>query len=595
MAVCDLELEGGASAHVYLSWLHPEKTATVTVVGRERMLAYEGRFEKRRLTLYDYTLDRSTPADTGAAPIVPISGFAGRPVEVPAGDEPLTLAAAHFVDCIRTRCGAAHQRRPLPPRGGDARACRPVPPPAAARPGLRANVTLGRQASLMLRSSEWPNRRPRASTTSSPASAWPTPATRIASRAAAPSSTTSTSTFEGNEHDHAGRRRQARTSPCSLRELVLYFLRLGTFGFGGPIALVGYMQRDLVETRRWISKQDYGEGLALAQLAPGPLAAQLAIYLGWVRGGSLGATLVAVAFVLPSFLMVLALSALYLRYGGLPWMQGAFYGIGAAVIAIIARSAYKLVADHARHATACSGRSSLVSARRHRVDRVGDRLAVRARAASSALVACRLPPAAATAALAGRRARGSSPGCTGRPRRTCSGRSCWYFAEAGAFVFGSGLAIVPFLHGGVVNEFDWLTRAAVPRRGRGRDDHARAGRHHGRVHRLSGRRPARRDRRRVGVFLPCYLFVIIPAAVLPALRRRPARQGVRRRRHGGGDRRDRRRRVRARPARDLRRPDGADLPGDARRVDEAKRRPRAAVIVAAGVLGVVLSSLGFAA
>jgi predicted dehydrogenase len=102
MAVCDLELEGGASAHVYLSWLHPEKTATVTVVGRERMLAYEGRFEKRRLTLYDYTLDRATPADTGAAPIVPISGFAGRPVEVPAGDEPLALAAAHFVDCIRT-------------------------------------------------------------------------------------------------------------------------------------------------------------------------------------------------------------------------------------------------------------------------------------------------------------------------------------------------------------------------------------------------------------------------------------------------------------------------------------------------------------
>ena len=113
----------------------------------------------------------------------------------------------------------------------------------------------------------------------------------------------------------------------------------GTFGFGGPIALAGYMQRDLVEQRRWISKQDYVEGLALAQLAPGPLAAQLAIYLGWVRAGVLGATLVAAAFILPSFLMVLALSALYVRFGGLPWMQGVFYGIGAAVIAIIARSA----------------------------------------------------------------------------------------------------------------------------------------------------------------------------------------------------------------------------------------------------------------
>src|SRR5215813_5104895 len=103
----------------------------------------------------------------------------------------------------------------------------------------------------------------------------------------------------------------ADTVPCTLQEFLLYFLQLGTFGFGGPIALTGYMQRDLVEKRRWISKQDYVEGLALAQLAPGPLAAQLAMYLGWVRGGVLGATLVAFAFVLPSFLMVLGLSALY--------------------------------------------------------------------------------------------------------------------------------------------------------------------------------------------------------------------------------------------------------------------------------------------
>src|SRR5712671_983046 len=133
------------------------------------------------------------------------------------------------------------------------------------------------------------------------------------------------------------------TVPCTMREFLLYFLRLGTFGFGGPIALAGYMQRDLVEQRRWISKQDYVEGLALAQLAPGPLAAQLAIYLGWVKGRVLGATLVGAAFILPSFLMVLGLSAAYVRFGGIGWMQGAFYGIGAAVIAIIARSVVKLV------------------------------------------------------------------------------------------------------------------------------------------------------------------------------------------------------------------------------------------------------------
>src|SRR5579864_8317917 len=127
-----------------------------------------------------------------------------------------------------------------------------------------------------------------------------------------------------------------------LPQLVWYFARLGTLGFGGPIALAGYMQRDLVERRHWVAKQDYLDGLALAQLSSGPLAAQLAMYLGWVRAGALGAAAVGVAFVAPSFLMVVALAAFYVRYDGLPWMQGVFYGVGAAVIAIIARSAAKL-------------------------------------------------------------------------------------------------------------------------------------------------------------------------------------------------------------------------------------------------------------
>jgi len=127
-----------------------------------------------------------------------------------------------------------------------------------------------------------------------------------------------------------------------LREFLLYFLYLGTLGFGGPIALAGHMQKDLVEERKWVSSEDYGEGLAFSQLSPGPLAAQLAMYLGWVRAGTLGATLTGAVFVLPSFLMVLALAAIYAHYGQLAWIQGVFYGIGAAVIAIIARSAYKL-------------------------------------------------------------------------------------------------------------------------------------------------------------------------------------------------------------------------------------------------------------
>src|SRR6185295_11707298 len=135
---------------------------------------------------------------------------------------------------------------------------------------------------------------------------------------------------------------EGEVRPAPWWPFLFYFLRLGTFGFGGPIALAGYMQRDLVERRRWISKRDYLQGLALAQLAPAPLAAQLAIYLGWVRAGVGGATLVAAAFILPSFVMVLLLSALYVRYGGLPWMQGVFYGVGPAAIALIARGALKL-------------------------------------------------------------------------------------------------------------------------------------------------------------------------------------------------------------------------------------------------------------
>src|SRR6266851_5716537 len=128
----------------------------------------------------------------------------------------------------------------------------------------------------------------------------------------------------------------------SLWQLVRYFLKLGTLGFGGPVALVGYMHRDLVEQRSWISEADYKEGLALAQLAPGPLAAQLGIYLGFVHYRIMGATLAGIAFILPSFLMVVALGIAYKLFGGLPWMQAVFYGVGASVVGIIILSSYKL-------------------------------------------------------------------------------------------------------------------------------------------------------------------------------------------------------------------------------------------------------------
>jgi chromate transporter len=238
-----------------------------------------------------------------------------------------------------------------------------------------------------------------------------------------------------------------------LKAFMLYFLKLGTIGFGGPIALAGAMQRDLVEARGWISEADYREGLTLAQLAPGPLAAQLAIYLGYVRAGIAGATLVGFAFILPSFLMVLGLASLYVAYGGLRWMQAVFYGVGAAVIGIIARSAFKLAKSTLKRdplawgiflvlalTTAATGHEwvSLVV--------LGGILAwaIRIRPWKSH------PQAAAFAPwlLAG--LHGPAPAAA-------VGSLLWFFAKAGLFVFGSGLAIVPFLHGGVVDGMHWLT------------------------------------------------------------------------------------------------------------------------------------------
>lgn len=116
----------------------------------------------------------------------------------------------------------------------------------------------------------------------------------------------------------------------TLADLIKYFLKLGTTGFGGPVALVGYMHRDLVEHKKWIDDSDFKEGLALPQLAPGPLAAQLGIYIGYIHFGILGATVSGIAFVLPSFIMVLLLGIAYKAFGGLPWMQAVFYGVSAS-------------------------------------------------------------------------------------------------------------------------------------------------------------------------------------------------------------------------------------------------------------------------
>lgn len=305
--------------------------------------------------------------------------------------------------------------------------------------------------------------------------------------------------------------RSVSTQTSSLGEFLAYFIRLGTFGFGGPIALCGYMQRDLVEQRRWISKQDYVEGLALAQLAPGPLAAQLAMYLGWVRAGTLGATLVSAAFILPSFLMVLALSALYLRFGGLSWMQGAFYGIGAAVIAIIGRSAFKLVRmTLAKDWLLWSlfGVSAVVTGWTE------SEIVWLFILCGVVALLLKAPPRFVPASTA----LGLVPwpawilvGLHGSASAATLWRMGWYFAEAGAFVFGSGLAIVPFLYGGVVEQFHWLTERQFL------DAVAVAMITPGPVvitvafigYLVAG--PLGATVAAFGVFVPCYLFVIIPA------------------------------------------------------------------------------------
>ena len=242
----------------------------------------------------------------------------------------------------------------------------------------------------------------------------------------------------------------------SLGQLVRYMLRLGTFGFGGPVALAGYMRRDLVERLGWISESDYKEGLTLAQLAPGPMAAQLAIYLGFVHYRILGATLVGFAFVLPSFLMVVALGWAYAHFGGLSWMQAVFYGVGAAVVGIIAMSAYKLT-------TKTVGNDKLLWA-------IYLTLAVVTFVTESEIAwlfiaagligwLWRAPPKWLSKGGVNALAAANLPAASGVmsgfdwPLLTQIGV---FFMKAGAFVFGSGLAIVPFLYGGVVTEHHWL-------------------------------------------------------------------------------------------------------------------------------------------
>lgn len=304
----------------------------------------------------------------------------------------------------------------------------------------------------------------------------------------------------------------------SLWQMILYALKLGAIGFGGPVALIGYMYRDLVERRGWISEADYKEGLTLAQLMPGPLAAQLAMYLGYVHHRLRGATLVGIAFVLPSFLMVVALGWLYVRFGGLSWMQAVFYGVGAAVIGIVSLSAYKLTTKNIgsdRLLLAIFLVSAAVTAITASeviwVFLIGGVLVWLVRAPPKVLKGT--GNTLALAALAPAAAGFDWP---------LLGQILGFFAKAGAFVFGSGLAIVPFLYGGVVTDHHWLNErqfidavaVAMITPGPvvitvGFIGYLIAG--------LPGATAAA-----FGTFLPCYLFTVIPAPYFKKYGKRPA-------------------------------------------------------------------------
>ena len=253
----------------------------------------------------------------------------------------------------------------------------------------------------------------------------------------------------------------ASTAPRNGRTLVglvRYFARLGSWGFGGPIALAGYMHRDLVEGRRWYTEDEYQQGLAVSQTMPGPLAAQLAMWLGYLERGWLGALAVSLPFVVPPFVIVTAIAVLYAEYQGLPTVQHVFFGVAPAVLAIIAIASYRL-------ARATNKRDPVLWG-------IGAIQAVAVVLTGKEIVWPFLAAAVFGAIYYGgglpRLSRGAGA-VTPLPLVAAVKGLAWigsgasfaslslFFLQASAFTFGSGLAIVPFLHTGLVEEHAWLT------------------------------------------------------------------------------------------------------------------------------------------
>ncbi len=249
---------------------------------------------------------------------------------------------------------------------------------------------------------------------------------------------------------------ESATRRVSIRDLVRYFLRLGLLGFGGPVALVGQMERELVGEKKWLTKDEMREGIAVCQSLPGPLAIQVGIWVSYIRGGFWGAWAGGWAFILPNFIIVAALGALYVYYGGLSPVKAIFYGVSPAVIALILHSCYRLtklgMKDWLEWALAAAAFVITVAVQAE-VALVFIGCGVvgllyygslfRARASSTTRVFLFGVPLAVA---------GAAPSSVA----TLLGQLLAFFLKAGSLTFGSGLVIVPFLEKGLVQQMRWL-------------------------------------------------------------------------------------------------------------------------------------------
>jgi len=243
-----------------------------------------------------------------------------------------------------------------------------------------------------------------------------------------------------------------------IRALVRYYLRLGLVGFGGPVALVGQMERELVGERKWLTKEEMREGIAVCQSLPGPLAIQVGIWISYIRGGFWGAWAGGWAFILPNFVIVTVLGALYVHWGGLSAVKAIFYGVSPAVIALILHSCYRLtklgMKDWLEWALAAAAFVITVAVRAEvallfiacgiiGVLYYGSLFRGRKAASTTGSLLAAAPLVAA----------GATPGSLG----AMLGKLFAFFLKAGSLTFGSGLVIVPFLEKGLVQQTGWLT------------------------------------------------------------------------------------------------------------------------------------------